>query len=233
MVLFGGASGPVPPLDPKMLNSKGSLFLTRPTLGNYISTRAELLGRAADLFAWVANGKLAVRAEHVYALADVARAHADLEARKTTGKVLPHRPTMPEPGMRTSTNILDAIGNTARARFAGRAAGLRRDPCEARVGESHRQHEGPHGPGDDRARRGGRAVEARRHGGRIHRRQHGRLAGARLRREGLPPADRHSNAFSQDKLDQMAAFGAELTLVPSEGGLTTKAILEHDRGRCG
>ena len=88
MVLFGGASGPVPPLDPMILNSKGSLFLTRPTLGNYVATRAELLGRAADLFAWLATGKLAVRAEHVYALADVARAHADLEARKTTGKIL-------------------------------------------------------------------------------------------------------------------------------------------------
>ena len=88
MVLFGGASGPVPPLDPMILNSKGSLFLTRPTLGNYVATRAELLGRAADLFAWLATGKLAVRAEHVYALADVACAHADLEARKTTGKIL-------------------------------------------------------------------------------------------------------------------------------------------------
>jgi NADPH2:quinone reductase len=88
MVLFGGASGPVPPLDPMILNSKGSLFLTRPTLGNYVSTRTELLGRAADLFAWVSKGTLAVRAEHVYALADAAQAHADLEARKTTGKIL-------------------------------------------------------------------------------------------------------------------------------------------------
>jgi NADPH2:quinone reductase len=88
MVLFGGASGPVAPIDPMILNAKGSLFLTRPTLGNYVSTRAELLGRAADLFAWAANGEIRVRAEHDYPLAEAARAHADLEARKTTGKVL-------------------------------------------------------------------------------------------------------------------------------------------------
>jgi NADPH2:quinone reductase len=88
MVLFGGASGPVAPIDPMILNAKGSLFLTRPTLGNYVSTRAELLGRAADLFAWAANGEIRVRAEHDYPLADAARAQADLEARKTTGKVL-------------------------------------------------------------------------------------------------------------------------------------------------
>jgi len=88
MVLFGGSSGPVAPIDPMILNAKGSLFLTRPTLGNYVSTRAELLGRADDLFAWAAKGELTVRAEHDYALADAARAHADVEARKTTGKVL-------------------------------------------------------------------------------------------------------------------------------------------------
>jgi len=88
MVLFGASSGPVAPIDPMILNAKGSLFLTRPTLGNYVSTRAELLGRADDLFAWAAKGELTVRAEHDYALADAARAHADVEARKTTGKVL-------------------------------------------------------------------------------------------------------------------------------------------------
>lgn len=88
MVLFGGASGPVAPIDPMILNAKGSLYLTRPTLGNYVSSRAELLGRAADLFAWAAKGELTVRAEHDYPLADAARAQADLEARKTTGKVL-------------------------------------------------------------------------------------------------------------------------------------------------
>jgi NADPH2:quinone reductase len=88
MVLFGGASGPVAPIDPMILNAKGSLYLTRPTLGNYVSSRAELLGRAVDLFAWVEKGELTVRAEHDYPLADAARAQADLEARKTTGKVL-------------------------------------------------------------------------------------------------------------------------------------------------
>jgi NADPH2:quinone reductase len=88
MVLFGASSGPVPPLDPQVLNRKGSLYLTRPTLGDYVSTREELLGRAADLFDWVSKGELKVRAEHVYPLAEAAKAHADLEARKTTGKIL-------------------------------------------------------------------------------------------------------------------------------------------------
>lgn len=88
MVLFGASSGAVPPLDPQVLNRKGSLYLTRPTLGNYISTREELLARAADIFDWVSKGELKVRAEHEYPLANAAQAHADLEARKTTGKVL-------------------------------------------------------------------------------------------------------------------------------------------------
>jgi NADPH2:quinone reductase len=88
MVLFGASSGPVPPIDPQVLNRKGSLYLTRPTLGDYVSTREELLGRAADLFDWVSKGELKVRAEHVYPLEKAAQAHADLEARKTTGKVL-------------------------------------------------------------------------------------------------------------------------------------------------
>ena len=88
MVLFGGSSGPAPSIDPMILNPKGSLFLTRPTLGNYVATREELLRRAADVFAWVAKGELKVRAVHDYTLADAAKAHADLEARKTTGKIL-------------------------------------------------------------------------------------------------------------------------------------------------
>jgi len=88
MVLFGASSGAVPPLDPQVLNRKGSLYLTRPTLGNYISTREELLARAADIFDWVSKGELRVRAEHEYPLANAAQAHADLEGRKTTGKVL-------------------------------------------------------------------------------------------------------------------------------------------------
>jgi NADPH2:quinone reductase len=88
MVLFGGSSGPAPSIDPMILNPKGSLFLTRPTLGNYVSSREELLRRASDVFGWAAKGELEVRAEHDYALADAAKAHADLEARKTTGKIL-------------------------------------------------------------------------------------------------------------------------------------------------
>ncbi|MBA2684717.1 MAG: quinone oxidoreductase [Gemmatimonadaceae bacterium] len=88
MVLFGGSSGPAPSIDPMILNPKGSLFLTRPTLGNYVSTREELLRRAADIFGWAAKGELEVRAVHDYALADAAMAHEDLEGRKTTGKIL-------------------------------------------------------------------------------------------------------------------------------------------------
>lgn len=88
MVLFGGSSGPAPAIDPMILNPKGSLFLTRPTLGNYVSTREELLRRASDVFAWAAKGELKVRAEHDYPLADAAKAHADIEGRRTTGKVL-------------------------------------------------------------------------------------------------------------------------------------------------
>ena len=88
MVLFGGSSGPAPTIDPMILNPKGSLFLTRPTLGNYISSREELLRRASDVFGWAAKGVVKVRAEHDYALADASKAHADMEARKTTGKIL-------------------------------------------------------------------------------------------------------------------------------------------------
>ena len=88
MVLFGASSGPAPTIDPMILYHKGSLFLTRPTLGNYVSTREELLRRAGDVFAWAAKGELKVRAEHDYALADAAKAHADIEARRTTGKIL-------------------------------------------------------------------------------------------------------------------------------------------------
>lgn len=88
LVLFGASSGPVPPFDPILLNSKGSLFLTRPTLWHYIATRDELEWRAREVLGWVAKGELKVRAEHTYPLANAAQAHIDLEARKTTGKVL-------------------------------------------------------------------------------------------------------------------------------------------------
>jgi NADPH2:quinone reductase len=88
MVLFGGSSGAVPPFDPIMLSSKGSLFLTRPTLGHYTATREELAARASELFDMVAKKKLKLRVEHVYPLAEARQAHRDLEGRKTTGKLV-------------------------------------------------------------------------------------------------------------------------------------------------
>jgi NADPH:quinone reductase len=88
MVLFGGSSGAVPPLDPMILNQKGSLFLTRPTLGHYTTTREELVERSGAVFGMIAAGKLKLRIEHTYPLAEAPRAHRDLEGRKTTGKLL-------------------------------------------------------------------------------------------------------------------------------------------------
>jgi NADPH2:quinone reductase len=88
MVLFGGASGAVPPFDPIRLTQKGSLFLTRPSLGNYIATREELEQRANDILNMIAQGKLKLRIQHTYKLADAQQAHRDLEGRKTTGKLL-------------------------------------------------------------------------------------------------------------------------------------------------
>jgi NADPH2:quinone reductase len=87
-VLFGASSGPVPPFDIQILNQKGSLFATRPTLGNYASTREELTWRAGELFDAVLDGTLSLRVEHTYPLADARRAHEDLEGRRTTGKLL-------------------------------------------------------------------------------------------------------------------------------------------------
>src|SRR5580698_1963524 len=84
MVLFGGASGAVPPFDLIRLSTMGSLFITRPTLKDYIAARAELEARAKDVFDAVANGTLKLRSEHIYPLADAAHAHRDLESRKTT-----------------------------------------------------------------------------------------------------------------------------------------------------
>ena len=88
LVLFGAASGPVAPIDPIKLLQKGSLFLTRPTLAHYIATREELERRATDVLNMVASGSLKLRIEHVYKLQDAQQAHRDLEARKTTGKLL-------------------------------------------------------------------------------------------------------------------------------------------------
>lgn len=88
MVLFGQASGQVDPLDPQILNQKGSLFLTRPSLGAYVATREELLGRANDIFEWIAAGKLDVRIDKSYPLSEAGAAHSYLEGRQTKGKVL-------------------------------------------------------------------------------------------------------------------------------------------------
>lgn len=88
MALFGASSGPVPPFDLAQLAGKGSLFVTRPTLWHYISTRAELDWRAGDVLGWVASGQLKLRTEHIYSLAQAAQAQTDLENRKTTGKIL-------------------------------------------------------------------------------------------------------------------------------------------------
>ena len=88
LALFGGSSGPVPPFDPQRLMRGGSLFLTRPTMGDYIATREELLSRTDDLFRWVAAGELDVRIGASYPLEHAGRAHEDLAARRTTGKLV-------------------------------------------------------------------------------------------------------------------------------------------------
>jgi len=88
MALFGGSSGAVAPVDPIVLTQKGSLFLTRPSLGHYIITSDELQKRAGAVFGMIAAGKLKLRIEHLYPLKDAQQAHRELEARKTTGKLL-------------------------------------------------------------------------------------------------------------------------------------------------
>ncbi|HET6798872.1 MAG TPA: quinone oxidoreductase [Gemmatimonadales bacterium] len=88
MVLYGQSSGPVEPLDPQLLNQKGSLFLTRPTLHHYTATRAELLERADQVLRWVGDGSLQVTIGGEFPLAQAAQAHRELESRRTTGKLL-------------------------------------------------------------------------------------------------------------------------------------------------
>ncbi len=88
LALFGASSGPVPLFDLIQLSSKGSLFITRPTLWHYIASRAELEWRAGQVLNWVASGELHLRMEHSYPLAEAAQAQIDIEERKTTGKVL-------------------------------------------------------------------------------------------------------------------------------------------------
>jgi NADPH2:quinone reductase len=88
LVLFGGASGAVPPFDLIKLSQKGSLFITRPTLGHYIATREELEWRAGDVLQMIVRGELKLQIHHRYPLAEAEQAHRDLEGRKTTGKLL-------------------------------------------------------------------------------------------------------------------------------------------------
>jgi len=88
MVLYGQSSGPVPPLDPQVLNRKGSLYLTRPTIAHYTATREELLWRTGDLFDWIRAGELEVRVDRTWPLAEAAEAHRYIAAGRTRGKVL-------------------------------------------------------------------------------------------------------------------------------------------------
>ena len=88
LVLYGQSSGPVTSFNPRILSDGGSLFLTRPTLGDYIVAREELERRAGDVLQWVSDGALKLRMEHDYPLAEAAEAHRALQGRKTTGKVL-------------------------------------------------------------------------------------------------------------------------------------------------
>ena len=88
MVLYGAASGPVPPLDLQILNARGSLFVTRPSLNHHIASREELMERAGDVLGWIRDGKLKLRLEHQFPLAEAPEAHRALEGRRTTGKIL-------------------------------------------------------------------------------------------------------------------------------------------------
>jgi NADPH:quinone reductase len=88
LVLFGAASGPVPPFDPMRLEDGGSLFLTRPSLRHYTASREDLLARAAEVFGWIESGSLEIHVGGRYALEDARRAHEDLESGRTSGKLL-------------------------------------------------------------------------------------------------------------------------------------------------
>jgi NADPH:quinone reductase len=88
MVLFGQSSGPVPPMEPGILNAKGSLYLTRPGLAHYTATRDELLWRTGDLFKWISENDLSIRIDRTYPLKEASQAHRALESRQTAGKVL-------------------------------------------------------------------------------------------------------------------------------------------------
>jgi len=88
LVIFGQASGPVPPFDTAALNAKGSLSLARPSLTQNVANHADVVRRASDLFNWIEAGKLNVNIANVFRLADAAQAHRELESRKSVGKIL-------------------------------------------------------------------------------------------------------------------------------------------------
>ncbi len=88
LVLFGNSSGPVPPIDPLVLSAKGSIYMTRPTMGNYIATREELLARANDILGWAASGRLRVRIDRTFPLTAAAEAHRYLASRQSAGKLV-------------------------------------------------------------------------------------------------------------------------------------------------
>lgn len=88
LVVFGNASGPVPPIDPLLLTRKGSLFLTRPSLIDFIQTKSELNWRANDLFTWYKTGKVKSSIYKVFDLKDATKAHVELQSRRATGKIL-------------------------------------------------------------------------------------------------------------------------------------------------
>lgn len=88
LALFGQSSGAVPPFDPSILNTKGSLFLTRPSLAHYLGSREELAWRAGDVLSWIDSGALKLRIDRSYPLAEAAEAHRALESRKTAGKLI-------------------------------------------------------------------------------------------------------------------------------------------------
>lgn len=88
MVTFGNASGPVPEIPPLLLNQKGSLFLTRPTLAHYCATREELVWRAGDVFRWLTEGLFRLHIDNIYALSEARHAHDALAGRKTAGKLV-------------------------------------------------------------------------------------------------------------------------------------------------
>ncbi len=88
VVFYGASSGPIPPIDPLVLSQKGSIYMARPMLAHFTATREELVARSGAVFGMIAAGKLKLRIEHTYPLAQAQQAHRELEGRKTTGKLL-------------------------------------------------------------------------------------------------------------------------------------------------